>query len=55
LRISPDGKYLFFTSERDFTAGGKKDLHSFRELKNNLHGILNGSGNIYQIDLSAVG
>jgi len=54
-RISPDGRYLFFTSERDFTAGDKKDLKTYRSLKDDLHNILNGSGNIYQIDLSVLG
>jgi len=54
-RISPDGKYLFFTSERDFSAGPRKAITSFGELKKNFHSILNGSGNIYQIELSALG
>ena len=54
-RISPDGKYLFFTSEKDFSAGAKKSITSFKDLKKNFHSTLNGSGNIYQIELSAVG
>ncbi len=54
-RISPDGRYLFFTSERDFTFGKNKELTNFKNLKKNFNGILNGSGNIYQRDLSAWG
>jgi len=53
-RISPDGRYLFFSSEKDFSSG-KKTISSYKELEKGLHGILNGSGNIYQIELSALG
>lgn len=52
--ISPDGKYLFFTSERGF---GDKPLErplTYRELESNLRGINNHLGNIYQIDMSEV-
>lgn len=52
-RISPDGKYLFFTSEKDFSAT-QEQLRDYHTLENSLHGILNGSGNIYQIELSAL-
>jgi len=54
-RISPDGKYLFFTSEKDFTVDTTKNISSFKDLKNGFQSILNGSGNIYQIELSALG
>jgi len=53
-RISPDGQWLFFTSERDFSAGRKR-LASYEELQHGLHGTLNGSGNIYRIPLGALG
>lgn len=53
-RISPDGRYLFFTSEKDFSAG-KKGISSYGEFEKKLHSVLNGSGNIYQIELSALG
>ncbi len=52
--ISPDGKYLFFTSERGF---GDKPLErplTYKELESNLRGINNHLGNIYQVDLNAV-
>jgi len=53
-RISPDGRYLFFSSEKDFSTG-KKSISNYKALEKDLHGILNGSGNIYQIELSALG
>jgi len=49
-RFSPDGKYLFWSSERGFEP--PKD---YRELVAHERRTLNGWGNIYQIDLSAVG
>lgn len=49
-RISPDGKYLFYTSEKDFTAT-QSQISDYRALEKNLHGILNGSGNIYSIEI----
>ena len=53
-RLTPDGRYLFFTSEKDFSAQDSV-VHDYKTLTDNLHGILNGSGNIYQVELSAVG
>ena len=49
-RISPDGKYLFYTSEKDFSAT-QGQLSDYPSLEKNLHGILNGSGNIYCIEI----
>ena len=54
-RISPDKKYLFFTSEKDFTKQPSQGLKNYQELEDNLHGIYNGSGNIYQVELQALG
>jgi len=54
-RISPDGKYLFFTSERDFTMQPLTKPLTYSALVEGLHSTLNGSGNIYQIELSAIG
>jgi Tol biopolymer transport system component len=53
-RISPDGNYLFFTSERDFSVQDSV-LCDYQVLNDHLHGILNGSGNIYQLSLEAIG
>ena len=49
-RLSPDGKYLFFTSERGFATTSLERRLTFREFQSNLRSTLNGSGNIYQID-----
>lgn len=54
-RITPDGQYLFFTSERDFSQATRTSSYSYEELTNNFRSVLNGSGNIYQIELSALG
>ena len=49
-RFSPDGRYLFWASERGF-----ENPKDYRELTARMHRTLNGWGNIYQIDLSALG
>ena len=54
-RLTPDGKFLFFTSERDFTMLPNRPRLTYAEMEKGLHSILNGSGNIYQIELSALG
>ena len=50
-RVSPDGKYLYFTSERDFSVTEGKVFTEYKDLKAKLTGVLNGSGNIYKIEL----
>ena len=53
--ISPDGKYVFFASERGFTAGSvTARFDSYRALVARLRSTLNGSGNIYQIDVAVL-
>ena len=52
---SPDGRYLFFTSERNFTSIPMKRRLTYRELESHLHAVDNGMGNIYQIDWRATG
>jgi hypothetical protein len=54
-RFSPDGKYLFWSSERGFATDPLEHPLTFPEMERRLHGTLNGWGNIYQIELSAVG
>ncbi len=49
-RISPDGKYLFWASERGF-----EPPKNYRDLFVRTRNTLNGWGNIYQIELSAIG
>lgn len=51
---SPDGRYLFFTSERGFQDTLPSKPYSFAELEKLLTSIENGRGNIYQIEMSAL-
>jgi Tol biopolymer transport system component len=54
-RISPDGKYLFFTSEKDFTTEGTQTApFNYKKLIKAFHSTLNGTGNIYQIELNRI-
>ncbi|MET0752798.1 MAG: hypothetical protein ABWZ66_05475 [Pyrinomonadaceae bacterium] len=53
---SPDGKYFFFTSFRgNLEKPLEKRLNNYQELMNLFSSPLNGRGNIYQIDISALG
>jgi Tol biopolymer transport system component len=51
---SPDGKYLFFTSERGFQDSVPAKPYSYSEFGKHLRSIENGKGNIYQIEISAL-
>lgn len=50
--ISPDGRYFFWTSARNFADTRLEKKLSFRELSNKLRSPGNGLGDIYQIDVS---
>lgn len=50
--VSPDGRYLFFSSTRGRRPPGKK--MNYAELMEWLHGPRNGLGDIYQVDLEVV-
>ena len=53
---SPDGKYFFFTSYRgNLDKPLEKPFKNYQELHASLTGVLNGRGNVYQVDLSALG
>jgi Tol biopolymer transport system component len=54
-RLSPDGRTLVFTSERDFATMPLAKPLTTDELEQGLKSVCNGSGNIYQIDLRAAG
>lgn len=54
-RFSPDGKYLFWSSERGLGTSRPTKPLTTEELETSLHSTLNGWGNIYQIELSAIG
>jgi len=52
--LTPDGKYLFFSSERSaFTVPTAHRL-TFDELKSQLHSIFNGHGNVFFIGADAL-
>ena len=55
-KVSPDGKWLFFTSTRGVFVGKPFAARkSTQELMNTLRGPGNGLGDIYQVDISAIG
>lgn len=47
--LSPDGRTLFFSSERGFALDTLDHRLTYRELTNLLRSTLNGGGNIYQM------
>jgi Tol biopolymer transport system component len=53
-KISPDGKYFFWTSTRDTTNKPLEKPLTYRELSNRLRSPGNGLGDIYQIDIDAL-
>ena len=53
--ISPDGKYFFWTSTRGFADKPFDRRLDYRELMSRLRSARNGLGDIYQIDLGALG
>lgn len=53
---SPNGKYLFFSSFRgNLDKPLEKPLKNYQEVLNLLGSPLNGRGNVYQIDIAALG
>ncbi len=52
--LSPDGKYLFFTSNRANTEGFAKTPINYTEIINGLQSTVNGSQNIYWIDAETI-
>ncbi|HUR96869.1 MAG TPA: hypothetical protein VMZ26_02255 [Pyrinomonadaceae bacterium] len=53
---SPDGKYFFFTSFRgDLDKPLERRLTTYSEIESLSRALLNGRGNVFQIDLSALG
>lgn len=53
-KLSPDGKYFFWTSCRNFTDKALETPLTYRELMSRWHGAGNGLGDVYQIDFSAL-
>jgi Tol biopolymer transport system component len=53
--FSPDGKWLYFTSERSpFTVPMSRQGLSARQMATQLHSVLSGSGNLYRIDAAVL-
>ena len=50
--VSPDGKYLYFTSQRGFTDAPPARGLTAREVSDSLRSLRNGFGNIYRVPLS---
>jgi len=53
--ISPDGRYLFFTSERSPFSVPPSHRLDAREIDRMLHSTLNGQGNVFFVSLDALG
>jgi len=53
-RVTPDGKYLIYTSERGFATRRPRRPFTYEQFMNGQRGILNGYGNIYRIDMRYV-
>jgi Tol biopolymer transport system component len=53
-KISPDGKYFFWTSTRGFGNAPLEKRLDYQELTRRLRSTRNGLGDIYQIDISAL-
>lgn len=52
--VSPDGKYFYFSSYRGFADSLPLAPQSARALSEQLHGIRNGLGNVYRVDIAAL-
>jgi Tol biopolymer transport system component len=53
--LSPDGKVLYFSSDRSaFTVPTARPF-KYRSMEHELHSILNGHGNVFSISLSELG
>lgn len=52
--LSPDGRYLFFTSERSAFVVPTKQRFTYDEMERELHSIFNGRGNVFFIDAAAL-
>ena len=53
-RVTPDGKWLFFTSEKGFLDNQRQQPFIFDEFSNGLAGLGNGLGNLYRVPLQPV-
>jgi len=52
-RVTPDGKYLYFTSESGVPTDTRTKPWTYREFTDAVRSVRNGLGNIYRIELDA--
>jgi hypothetical protein len=52
-RATPDGKYLYFTSERGLPTDQRDKPWTYREFTEAVRSVRNGLGNLYRIELEA--
>ena len=52
--VSPDGRYFYFSSYRGFADSLPLAPQSARSLSDQLHGIPDGLGNVYRVDIAAL-
>jgi hypothetical protein len=53
-RISGDGKWLYFTSEKGFLDESREQPYTFQQLTAGLNKVENGLGNLYRVPLEPV-
>ncbi len=53
-RISPDGKFLLFSSERGFPTDKRDQPVTYEEFQRQVRGTMNGLGNIYRVPIEQV-
>ena len=51
-RLSPDGRYLFFSSERGFLSRGRTSPLTYEDMEASARSVASGLGNLYQIELA---
>lgn len=52
--VSPDGKYLYFTSQRGFPDAPQRRALTYRELRDSLASVRNGLGDVYRVPMSVL-
>jgi len=53
-RISADGEWLYFTSEKGFLDDKREQPFTYQEVNSELNGVNNGLGNLYRVPLDPV-
>lgn len=53
-RITADGKWLFYTSEKGFATEKRTEPFTYDELNKGADSLLNGYGNIYRVEMAPI-